>query len=163
MHPLILESSLMDLLQRPHALAIVASSPMKSNLNINTNTTHNNNNNNSSTSSSPHVPRQHTLLMLTKQAPTEELCMWCVSFMNITTHMREWTALMSIRSNRLMPLAPYLLKASPVVSSVSLRYIHTCSYTIFTHLSVSVLIHLIINLYILFIDSTISLSIYIFV
>jgi len=130
------EVSVMTLLQRPHALAIVSTSPSKGNpprdnnnqTNNNNNQTNNNSNNSSSGSSSVFIPRQHTLLMLTKQAPIEDLSMWCVTFMSITTHIREWSALMSIRSDRLMPLAPYLLKASPVVSSISLRLHSTLTY-----------------------------------
>jgi hypothetical protein len=138
------EVSVMALLQRPHALAIVTTSPSKANPNqprdnnynynnnlSNTYSNNNNNNNNNSSSSSAYVPRQHTLLMLTTQAPIEDLSMWCVTFMSITTHIREWSALMSIRSDRLMPLAPYLLKASPVVSSVSLRYSTTVHLPIY--------------------------------
>ena len=37
---------------------------------------------------------------------------------------REWVALHSMHSHRLMPLAPYILKASPVVSSSHLSLIH---------------------------------------
>lgn len=43
-----------------------------------------------------------------------------IPIMNISTFLREWIALHSIRDHRLMPLAPYLLKASPVVSQAHL-------------------------------------------
>lgn len=47
--------------------------------------------------------------------------LWIViPIMNLSTFFREWTALHSIRDHRLMPLAPYLLKASPAVSQARL-------------------------------------------
>ena len=36
---------------------------------------------------------------------------------NLSTSIREWSALHSIRDHRLVPLTPYLLKAAPVVSA----------------------------------------------
>jgi hypothetical protein len=65
--------------------------------------------------------RRQSLLMLTGTAPAQDTYRYCVPVMGLTTFLREWSALLSIRSCHLMPLAPYLLKASPVVSSQHLR------------------------------------------
>ncbi|KAJ1434669.1 hypothetical protein B484DRAFT_393897, partial [Ochromonadaceae sp. CCMP2298] len=71
--------------------------------------------------------RRQSLLMLTGQAPPADVYRYCVPVMGLTTFLRygrEWSALLSIRSAHLMPLAPYLLKASPVVSSQHLSEVH---------------------------------------
>jgi hypothetical protein len=65
--------------------------------------------------------QQSTLLMLTGAAPSQDTVRLVVPVTGLTSFLREWSALMSIRNHRLMPLAPYLLKASPVVSSQHLR------------------------------------------
>jgi hypothetical protein len=66
--------------------------------------------------------QQHTLLMLSSAAPCQDAMRWCVPVFSTTTFLREWSALMSVNCPRLMPLVPYLLKGSPVVSSIHLRY-----------------------------------------
>ena len=43
--------------------------------------------------------------------------------MSLSTFSREWAALHSTRDHRLMPLTPYILKASPVISASRLEYI----------------------------------------
>lgn len=43
------------------------------------------------------------------------------TLMNLSTFMREWSALHSCRDHRLMPLTPYILKASPVISAIRLE------------------------------------------
>ena len=45
-----------------------------------------------------------------------------VTLTSLSTFMREWVAVQSIKSAALMPLAPYLLKAAPVISVVNMRY-----------------------------------------
>ena len=45
-------------------------------------------------------------------------------YISVIIFFREWVALHSMHSHRLMPLAPYILKASPVVSSSHLSLIH---------------------------------------
>lgn len=45
-----------------------------------------------------------------------------VTLTSLSTFMREWVAVQSIKSAALMPLAPYLLKAAPVISVGNLRY-----------------------------------------
>lgn len=67
--------------------------------------------------------QQQTLLFLAGTAPPQDTVRLCVPVMSLTTHLREWSAILSIRNHHLMPLAPYLLKGSPVVSSQHLRYI----------------------------------------
>jgi hypothetical protein len=52
--------------------------------------------------------------------PEQELCF--IPVMNLSTFLREWTALLSIKNKALFPLAPYLMFASPSVSSQLLRY-----------------------------------------
>ena len=125
--------TLRDLLALPHSLALVLTSPTRDqkpsypNNNIinratagaaadNSSKDKENDNNSNSRDN-----QQQSLLMLTDCAPAQDTIRWCVPVMSLTTFLREWSALMSIRSNRLMPLAPYLMKASPVVSSQHLR------------------------------------------
>lgn len=77
--------------------------------------------------------QQATLLMLAGSAPPQDTVRLVVPVMGLTSFLREWSALMSIRNHRLMPLAPYLLKASPVVSSQHLGYLaptspHSCAF-----------------------------------
>jgi hypothetical protein len=64
---------------------------------------------------------QQTLLVLAGNALPVDTVRLVVPIMSLTSFLREWSAVMSIRNHRLMPLAPYLLKASPVVSSQHLR------------------------------------------
>ena len=45
-----------------------------------------------------------------------------VALTSLSTFIREWTAVQSIHSAELMPLAPYLLKAAPVISIAKMRY-----------------------------------------
>ena len=45
-----------------------------------------------------------------------------VALTSLSTFIREWTAVQSIHSAELMPLAPYLLKAAPVISIANMRY-----------------------------------------
>jgi hypothetical protein len=52
-------------------------------------------------------------------APDEKVI--AIPFLNICTFVREWAALHSIRSHELLPLSPYLLKASPIISISRLR------------------------------------------
>ena len=49
-----------------------------------------------------------------------KLSFLCIPLMNLSTCLREWHALHSIHSHYLMPLAPHLLKASPVISLTQL-------------------------------------------
>jgi hypothetical protein len=62
--------------------------------------------------------------MLAGTALPQDTVRVAVPVMSLTTFLREWSALMSIRNHHLMPLAPYLLKGSPVVSSQHLRSDH---------------------------------------
>jgi len=93
----------------PHSLALVMTSAAKGN-----------NRSNNDDGDSKHK-QQQTLLMLSGAAPPQDTIRYCVPVMGLSTFLREWSALMSIRNHRLMPLAPYLLKGSPVVSSQHLR------------------------------------------
>jgi hypothetical protein len=99
---------------RPHALALVLSS-----------TSHGEDKDNSAVKENRDrregKKQQSTLLMLTGAAPSQDTVRLVVPVTGLTSFLREWSALMSIRNHRLMPLAPYLLKASPVVSSQHLR------------------------------------------
>ena len=49
-------------------------------------------------------------------------CYTCIKISPLSTHIREWTAVNSIQSSNLMPLAPYIMKAAPVVSVNKLKY-----------------------------------------
>ena len=51
-----------------------------------------------------------------KKPPGKKRSMHLIPVMNLATFTREWAALHSIRSHRLLPLTPYILKAAPVVS-----------------------------------------------
>lgn len=64
---------------------------------------------------------QQTILVLSGESLPREAVWQCVPVMSLSTFMREWIALQSISSHKLMPLAPYILKGSPVVSSSYLR------------------------------------------
>ena len=44
----------------------------------------------------------------------------CIPLVSLSSFLREWAAVQSMHHSQLMPLAPYILKASPVVSSQSL-------------------------------------------
>lgn len=101
------------MLALPHSLALVMTSAAKG--------SHRGGNDNSGEGDSKHK-QQQTLLMLAGAAPPQDTVRYCVPVMGLSTFLREWSALMSIRNHRLMPLAPYLLKGSPVVSSQHLRY-----------------------------------------
>ena len=106
---------MLQLLRLPHSLALVLTSPAR-----NGGGGHNARDNKENSSGSRQLPQQ-SLLMLSGAAPAQDTVRWCVPVMGLSTFLREWSALMSIRSHRLMPLAPYLLKGSPVVSSQHLR------------------------------------------
>jgi hypothetical protein len=58
----------------------------------------------------------------------------CVPVMGMSTFIREWTALHSMHNHNLIPLAPYLLKASPVVSATHLRFFPTASLRLYPNL-----------------------------
>lgn len=107
-----------ELLSLPHSLALVLTSAAK---NSNRGAQTFRSNNGADEDSSKHK-QQQTLLMLAGSAPPQDTIRWCVPVMGLSTFLREWSALMSIRNHRLMPLAPYLLKGSPVVSSQHLRF-----------------------------------------
>ena len=51
---------------------------------------------------------------------SQDYCL--VALTSLSTFIREWTAVQSIHSAELMPLAPYLLKAAPVISIAKMRY-----------------------------------------
>ena len=73
-----------------------------------------------------HLPREkqiahQTLLILKDSAPCTSETWICAWVTNLSTFFREWTALHSIKSHKLMPLTPYILKAAPVVSAAQLR------------------------------------------
>ena len=104
--------SVKEMLALPHSLALVMTSAAKGN----------NSRSNSSDEGDSKHKQQQTLLMLSGAAPPQDTVRYCVPVMGLSTFLREWSALMSIRNHRLMPLAPYLLKGSPVVSSQHLRY-----------------------------------------
>jgi hypothetical protein len=72
-----------------------------------------------SNASSKYQPQQ-SLLMLRGTSPTEDRELVLVTLGSITTHLREWAALSSVRQQELMPLTPYILRASPVTSSQTL-------------------------------------------
>lgn len=63
----------------------------------------------------------YTLLMHLPRAYPSQSGLRILPFMNLATFTREWAALHSMRSQKLLPLAPYILKASPVVSVSRLR------------------------------------------
>ena len=60
---------------------------------------------------------QQSLVLLHDTPPPTDITWTCVPLLGLSTLMREWVALQSIKSHRLMPLAPYITLASPVVSS----------------------------------------------
>lgn len=105
-------STLQELVARPHALALVMTASSARNDSSNGELRDKENSKNQ---------KQQTMLMLAGSAPPQDTVRWCVPVMGLSSFLREWSALMSIRNHRLMPLAPYLLKASPVVSSQHLR------------------------------------------
>jgi hypothetical protein len=49
--------------------------------------------------------------------------MLCIPLMSLTSFVREWTAVFSIQQHSLIPLAPYLLRGTPVVSSQFVRLV----------------------------------------
>jgi hypothetical protein len=65
--------------------------------------------------------QQLTLLVLKSSAPPHDSVSLCVPVMSLSTFTREWVALHSVHSHFLMPLTPYILKASPVVSLSHIR------------------------------------------
>jgi hypothetical protein len=95
--------NIQDAIALPHHLAIVSNS-IKS---------YNDNNNKGE--------YQSSLVMLQGKTPPIDSIRTCIPVMSLSTFIREWSSLHSIKSFRLMPLAPYLLKAAPVVSSIHLK------------------------------------------
>lgn len=100
-----------------YCLGIVASAPQRSKEGI----ASSNGNNTSNGSGSSSRSRVQVLLVEKDQAPPTSRTWYILPLMNLCTFLREWQALHSIRDHRLMPLAPYLLKASPVVSQAHLQ------------------------------------------
>jgi hypothetical protein len=100
--------SLQELVRRPHSLALVMTSPP-----------HGRDFRNNRAGEKKQA--QQTLLVLAGNVLPMDKVRLVVPIMSLTSFLREWSAVMSIRNHRLMPLAPYLLKASPVVSSQHLR------------------------------------------
>eukprot|EP01034_Spumella_vulgaris_P022409 gene22409-28533_t len=100
-----------DLIKLDHALAVVSSAAKKRN---------------EMSSSGGNKLAQQTLLVLRghDNLPLKDELWHCVPVMGLSTFIREWLALQSMASQKLMPLAPYLLKGSPVVSSTYLSSIN---------------------------------------
>jgi hypothetical protein len=98
-----------DLIKLDYSLAVVCSAAKKRG--------------ESSTAGGGSKLAQQTLLVLHghHNLPLKDELWQCVPVMGLSTFIREWLALKSITSHKLMPLAPYLLKGSPVVSSTFLR------------------------------------------
>jgi hypothetical protein len=65
-----------------------------------------------------------TIVVLKGTLPPSEVTWTCIPLVGLSTHIREWTALHSVVSHHLMPLTPYILKASPVVSAHRLSEIY---------------------------------------
>jgi hypothetical protein len=85
------------------------------------NSTNNNNGNNSG--GQQDEIQQFTLLVLHGSVPSHDSVVLCIPLMGLSTFTREWVALHSIHSHMLMPLAPYILSATPVVSAERLGYV----------------------------------------
>jgi hypothetical protein len=119
---------LKELVAQPHSLAIVLTAATR-NKDDAQNSYNGYDSSNSNHFYEPQENRrklqQQTLLILSGPALPLDTMRWCVPVMGLTSFLREWSALMSIRNHRLMPLAPYLLKGSPVVSSQHLRFVKT--------------------------------------
>lgn len=67
---------------------------------------------------------QQTLVVLKDATPPTTSTWLCVPFAKLSTNTREWKALHSMRSHSLLPLVPYLLYASPIVSASRLQAIY---------------------------------------
>jgi hypothetical protein len=63
---------------------------------------------------------RHTLLTLSNKMEASDQNFSVVVLSSLTTQLREWAALASVRQHELMPLTPYILRALPVVSSQTL-------------------------------------------
>lgn len=103
-----------ELVRRPHSLALVMTSPPHGAFGGRDFRGNNR-------AGSDKKQSQQTLLVLAGNVLPMDTVRLVVPIMSLTSFLREWSAVMSIRNHRLMPLAPYLLKASPVVSSQHLR------------------------------------------
>ncbi len=114
-------TALPQLLGRPHALALVLASASRGSQSGGGGGGGGNDARRNDRDEKENKKQQCTLLMLTGSAPPQDTVRLVVPVMSLTSFLREWSALMSIRNHRLMPLAPYLLKGSPVVSSQHLR------------------------------------------
>lgn len=64
------------------------------------------------------------LVMIKGTSPVPGTIRSCIRLTSLTTYLREWTALHSIKNTTLCPLTPYLLKCSPTISTSSLGQIN---------------------------------------
>jgi len=64
------------------------------------------------------------LIMIKGTSPTPETVRTCIKVTSLTTYIREWIALHSIKNTTLCPLTPYILKGSPVISTSLLGQIN---------------------------------------
>ena len=63
---------------------------------------------------------RHTIITLGNKMEASEQKFAVIVLSSLTTQLREWAALASVRQHELMPLTPYILRALPVVSSQTL-------------------------------------------
>ncbi len=97
-----------DLKDIKHTMGLIQSTPKQNNRSKGSNGVRSNND-------------TFTVLLLGHNNPKPDQEMSFIPLMNLSTFLREWTALLSIKNKALFPLAPYLMFASPSVSSHLLR------------------------------------------
>lgn len=103
--------SLREVLSVNHCLAIVVSQAANPKIKADT-----------STNGAEQYNQQRLIMVKGTELPME--VDWvCFPLLGLSTHIREWSALNSMASHTLMPLAPYILKGAPVASSQYLKYV----------------------------------------
>jgi hypothetical protein len=112
-------TNVQSLLQVPHTLGIVTSQGKEQNLKSSSSGA-----TDDSAAAASNDYNHQTIVVLKGTLPPSELTWTCIPLIGLSTNIREWTALHSVVSHQLMPLTPYILKASPVVSAHRLSEIY---------------------------------------